>query len=124
MDATELRIGNLITRQDIGNGYARIETILELRRDSVFTSGPINVTCNYDDISPIPLTYDWLIKFGFTNDENYFNIGNLHYNLETKKIYIGNDHVSSGHDDTELIYVHQLQNIYFTIKREELIFKY
>ncbi|MDV3774033.1 hypothetical protein CMU14_13200 [Elizabethkingia anophelis] len=132
MNAKELRIGNLLE----SNGRICVVTNIDSTIDFKLSSEGV-FFCEFleepkyylgrsdiENYEPILLTDEWLIKFGFTNDEDYFNIGNIHYNLKTKKIYIGNDHVSSGHDDTELSYIHQLQNIYFAIKRKELIFKY
>lgn len=63
---------------------------------------------NYE---PIPLTKEWLVKFGFKDGKRgWFKTGarNSKFNL-----------YMYGRCD----YVHQLQNLYFAITREELTIK-
>lgn len=71
---------------------------------------------------PIILTEEWLIKFGFSKDGEYYSKGYFHYH-ECGNIFIGNDHVSGGNVDANIKYVHQLQNLYFALKGIELQLK-
>lgn len=122
MNAKDFRIGNLITRQDLGTGEPRIETILELRKDKVFTSGPVTVICNYEDINPIPLTDEWLINLGYDADCD-ISENPMHFRKDGHLIW---KPAGIFYDDLyriELKYVHQLQNLYFAIKQQELICK-
>jgi hypothetical protein len=52
MESKELRIGNYISRPDLGCHTYRIEQILELGL-KVKTTGPIKVICDYKDLIPI-----------------------------------------------------------------------
>ena len=123
MKASELRIGNIVGRRDIGNGELRTETIIELLEGKATTSGPIKVICPYDDLLPIPLTEEWLLRFGATKSyENWqytIPIGgislhlrrNMQWYSELGGIYLG----------SKIQYVHQLQNLYYVLASEELM---
>ena len=63
---------------------------------------------------PIPLTEEWLLKFGFENEkENHFNIGWF-------SIWKCNDMFLCDKNGVILKTVHQLQNLYFSIYQTEL----
>lgn len=74
----------------------------------------------------IPITEEWLLKFGFEKDEDYFSKESYHLRIfeasPNRKAYFysGNDHVSGGNLDAVIMFVHQLQNIYFALTGEEL----
>lgn len=141
MEANEWRIGNLISRQDLGTREPRIETILELRKDKVHTSGPLIVICDYDDIAPIPLNEEWVLKFGFessvgfedqTYDPNDEYANQFEYTLDS-----GISHrefvcrpskgwiikLGDYDDELEVKYVHEFQNLFFALKGKELTLK-
>jgi hypothetical protein len=136
MKATELRIGNLV----YGN-MNEICIVTEL--GNVLNPNLVS----YREVSnikawgqnrqkPIPLTEEWLLKFGFST-------------TDYKKGYIGINHKAGGiitdfvltyplvngvfqkyfiweHSKfkyQELKYVHQLQNLYFALTGEELTIK-
>ena len=137
MEAKELRIGNYV--------YSNKFVI-----KSYGVDGFINILKNIDNFTPIPLTEEWLLKFGFEN----WGLGTL-YNNEyecyvryvlhndldgtsnfevhyIKSTYGGEEHlqyvISCDEDDrlnwgTDLENVHQLQNLYFALTNEELIIK-
>ena len=74
---------------------------------------------NYPDslklnFKPIPLTEDWLLKFGFKIEKQY----------QCDFASIGVFTISFGdnffYDYTNLKYVHQLQNLYYAITQREL----
>ncbi|WP_407533785.1 hypothetical protein [Elizabethkingia miricola] len=135
MHAKDLRIGNLITRHDLGTGEPRIEIIIELRKDKALTSGPVTVICDYEDLNPIILTNEWLLKFGLQRDFLHLQ------NLQNKVLRLDCNSVDdlalwiSEYEDTpeetdanfnlkNIKYVHQLQNLFFALTGKELIFKY
>lgn len=103
MKATELRIGNWV--YDEGDITTPIETCY--------------ITLNNTEwLNPIPLTEEWLERFGLSKWKN-------------KKIwsksciliyYSAKDGFSYGkaHARTKIKYVHQLQNLYFALTSEEL----
>lgn len=119
MRATELRIGNYLLDEE--GDQIQIEEV------SPFLHG-----CKYrwdwcKTFKPIPLTEEWLKKFGFslfgeaatdskspedwywvTGKCNFPSIGNLSW-----VAYLGNINVRCK-------YVHQLQNLYFALTGEEL----
>lgn len=113
MEAKHLRIGNYISRLDLGNNEPRIERVIELHSDKVCTSGPIKVLCKYDEIRPIKLTEEWLFKFGFIFDVNgrYSKDGFSLGQIGTFFMF-GKRHIQ---------YVHTLQNLFFSLKDTELI---
>jgi hypothetical protein len=117
MKASELRIGNLITDIDGDVFNIKQENLCD------FANGFINV-------EPIPLTEEWLLKFGFTRHHaDYSNgviyIKNVPDNNEFEWGAYPNE-LGSGiqiKNRKLLKYVHQLQNLYFALTGEELTIK-
>ena len=111
MKAAELRIGNWI--QSSSNKEYQINlSWYECCKDS--TEGrDIQL-----DTFPIPLTEEWLIKFGFDGqDYNLFTIElsrNQFMMLKDEWLNVISNNCK---------YVHQLQNLYFAITGEELTIK-
>jgi hypothetical protein len=112
--ANELRLGNLL---QIDHLQGAILTLKE--RTCEIISGNVVINCEYDDIVPIPLTEEWLLNFGFgiKEDGNFWNeylcIHNydneLYLNFNKRKIWIN--------------YVHELQNLNFSLTGTELTTK-
>lgn len=118
MDAKELRIGNyvitdalLIPRPLIGKDKAQPMSAWGLW---LYSAGEF-------EIQPIPLTEEWLIRFGFVLYKR-----TLKYN-----IYIKNGDISIKIKSLissfriygfgiEIQYVHQLQNLFFALTGKEL----
>jgi len=79
----------------------------------------LECTLFLENIEPIPLTEEWLLKFGFEIKQGRF--GNEYWgkiNLYTssdKKIVFCFDGYLKG-----IKYVHQLQNLYFALTGNEL----
>ncbi len=129
MKATELRIRNLI--KDDGGIY-------EVERISFDHLIPDQYLINGYDIdvySGITITEDWLKQFGFIVKQNeplHRNLKYCDFSHRTKKfrIYLSDFkkhnsiHLSAGDgwfpELVEFEYVHQLQNIYFSLTGEEL----
>ena len=122
MYTDNFRIGNFILDRNkevkiigiLGGGFYIENTDLNLQ----FNAG--------DRFSPIPLTGEWLLKFGF-----------IHYEEDRPGIYLSPDYVPfrmfkngkiqvfgltfNEHKRAyQLRYVHQLQNLYFAVLNEEL----
>ena len=113
MEASELRIGNLINVERFG---INVPVIIE--RGSEIDN------CEIDKYKPIPLTEEWLLNFGFDNKEGtryYHNNFNRLYCDVSNRImkYFGN--ANGLLKETE--YVHQIQNLYFALTGEELTLK-
>jgi len=107
MKASELRLGNCVF--DAFGDIFQIDFI---------------GICNVDKLKlqPIPLTEEWLLKFGFEKIENNWKVLDLYFGiiswerlagtmfcLEKESIFL--PHIK---------YVHQLQNLYFALTGEEL----
>ena len=117
MKANELRIGNYISRPDLGTGNQITEQILELLSKRAVTTGPCRVIVLYEDLKPIPLTEEWLLKMG------YDLITESHYALSGHLIWKCNDLFMCDKNGIILKHVHQLQNLYFALTGEELEIK-
>jgi hypothetical protein len=127
MKASELRIGNLIKgvyyKHDDEDEETELETICKVVTLDVSGSGdyPIYVYSDEDiehfsDFEPIPLTEEWLVKFGF-------DITSLHYFKKNGIIIQSEDDYFEcllGIVVVKLKYVHKLQNLYFALTGEEL----
>lgn len=125
MEAKELRIGNYYFYKD--NLYP---DIFELEDFVDLDSGNVEIY----DWKPIPLTEEWLVKFGL-NKKNYkywtgyfFKHLNTTNNLSVdvaikSKRFSLCKYYEKKHSDIillDLLYVHQLQNLYFCLTGEEL----
>ena len=116
MKASELRIGNYY---NYNNSTIKLDGSLlatYLQNDAEFR------------FIPIPLTKEWLLKFGFESREestnfNYFGFGEnpvthdwmlclKHFKDENRFFFLNGFHT--------IKYVHQLQNLYFALTNEEL----
>ena len=128
--ANELRIGNWITDNEAG-GYFQIEEIYKNQYGVYYASyrkGSIRIV--RDEIEPITLTEERLVKFGFekikkesysTGKNVYFNVyklGSLTYNTSQNIWWFGYLKLENPPK-----YVHQLQNLYFALRGEELEIK-
>ena len=115
MEAKELRIGNNLYNDGV---------VVTIDARSIFDIWDDKGLKNY---KPIPLTEEWLLKFGFEKKQGglesvYFILAGkclLEYNLTHKFA----DIVRKVNLDLfiELEYVHSLQNLYFALTGEELI---
>lgn len=94
--AKELRIGNLVL--DSTGNIHKIERLDE--------------KWDFSDRKPIPLTEEWLLRFGFGQMRNKFY--KKHVTLTKSEGF----YVAFVQD--ELKSVHQLQNLYFALTGEEL----
>lgn len=128
MKANELRIG---CNYQLENGVlrGRIVTIKnKLDLDVAFDLLESNL------IKPIPLTEEWLVRFGFEKDfDGSFMLGIISIFKDKRlkqNVYIYTESTSKYSDgqwvvilDLKLQYVHQLQNLYFALTGEELTIK-
>lgn len=122
IQANELRIGNLISfKESIDDIICIIATTNNVRLNK---KRGIPVSINY--LRPIPLTEEWLVKFGFKNksktlfEKNFYEkrIFSIVQHGFTKKFCF-----PAQNGVTEIKYVHQLQNLYFALTGKELEIK-
>ena len=138
MEAKELRIGNYI--ETIGGIN---EIVVDVLCDCVNTDHHENIL--YDWAKPIPLTEEWLLKFGFVveDDDFYFIVfDNKTENNGTEgNSFIDKIIIDKGSKRSEsylvwlsnsisglmvcyrLKHVHQLQNLYHALTGKELTTK-
>lgn len=137
MKATELRIGNLVRSQ---NTPIPCRVVTLHKHVAVVIQNTINSfeeTCNYVDVSAIPLTEEWLFKFGFKDVSEHKN----HETIKSLKLIASNDSLiivqfrpeeeallwlsitdcdHEGSVLTSIDKVHQFQNLYFALTGKEL----
>ena len=105
MKANELRLGNLV--------------LFENR--AVIVSAINSEDGNELDMySAIPLTEEWLLKFGFVKSDNY---GNDEYRINGYSYFRGSFYISDCDEcgeSVEIDFVHELQNLYFALTKKEL----
>jgi hypothetical protein len=114
MKATELRIGNLVRN----NLNGEILKPCDVLCDGINTDNIEGL--NYGFIEPIPLTEEWLLKFGFKWKNFAFRDGTFTVRYQ-KEFYVYLSVEGVRPIQIKLDYVHQLQNLYFTLTGEELI---
>ena len=133
MNAEELRIGNLVTDQF----YESFKTTIDV--DSIDDKGINLQICDdgnypecaqrwiepeyeFEELQPILLTEEWLVKFGLTKLTKYnFLLGC--YELLLNPITNEWNLCLKGGIVARLKYVHQLQNLYFCLCNKELTIK-
>lgn len=116
MKASELRIGNFV---EFDGEESKIESIsLGVKSGHVVYLECYGDLILFDHLEPIPLTEEWLVKFGFEEKDGYFtkNKDDI-YNNYTDNSF---DYVINGIVIIEIKHVHQLQNLYFALTGEEL----
>ena len=119
MEAKDLRIGSWVNykTENIAQEICSIQSDNTIRlKDSKGT----NHGCyRMSYIDPIPLTDEWLIKLGF--DDN-FHKGKFWVCLDDNGYFYTN-HNLNDEGFTEVLHIHQLQNLYFALTGEELEIK-
>jgi hypothetical protein len=108
MNASELRIGNWANIIGID---CQVESI-----DPPY----VNKT---EDFKPIPLSEEWLLKSGFVKGSHFDGV--IYKTEQLTVIYTDSNFykLDQEHYHTEgipLKYLHQLQNLYFTLSGEEI----
>ena len=112
MKANELRIGNYVIEDYMSyNGIKQKEVEVSFKN-----------LVSHDSLKPIPLTEEWLVKFGFdvenkkgnNNDFNVYRKGEFTFNTNHGWWF--------SHNILKLQpqFVHQLQNLYFALIGTEL----
>jgi len=142
MKASELRLGNYVNVPNSKQCPFRIdafehcsEKFIKVAKEVKLNGFEVHPLTWYGgDLKPIPLTEEWLLKFGFKHQNKY----DLESNLYSKKlkseyyftIYSKTEtldfktfHPINFVFDIKIDFVHQLQNLYFALTGEELTLK-
>lgn len=120
MEANELRIGNLLSYEE------STEIVIGIN-NSPWMDGKKHdwiETENFEGelltlFEPIPLTEDWLIRFGFKHVDSKLQPS---YQMDLVWIWPTNGKLLDN-NDREVKSVHQLQNLYFALTGTELTLK-
>jgi hypothetical protein len=121
VQAQELRIGNYVM---FGKSRGTVFNFIYERPGWYVING-----CPQSDISPIPLTPELLEKCGFekgansiyiTEDEKWFIYFN-EYRIWLQTERQGDSEYICERMEIKIQYLHQLQNLYFSLVGEELI---
>jgi hypothetical protein len=139
MKANELRIGNLV---DLGNRIAKVIEINHLTCVVVDLEETQDTIEDYERSKSIPLTEKWLLKFGFRKNKDkrwmrgksryaifyfeYYATGedNCMWRIEYHDTDYGrNEYKDCNQWGDRIKYVHQLQNLYWSLTGEELTIK-
>jgi hypothetical protein len=119
MKTNELRIGNWYNEFGIPK---QITPDIIYAMYKIEKSGKVAI-----DVSPIPLTEEWLVKFGFENSKAksakkwiFYASFNHHYNSGLMKVHLTGGSVIISGKRIFCKHVHQLQNLYFALTGEEL----
>jgi hypothetical protein len=137
MNSNELRLGNYINWIRIDGNPIEVVSIYNIMRSTVrcctTTIEELNeIQLYYSEIKPIPLTEQWLIKFGFENRDTrkwlYYKDCGTEYLVEYYKAdnTFSFDMLVDGEFRTiiyDLEFVHILQNVWFALTGEELELK-
>ena len=134
MKASELRIGNLIF--DYAGRQITIKKIDFPSEILIYFIGceENHSEYNLNDIKPIRLTEEWLMKFGFKKkkypnprvwsymyDFGFLSLRYHYFGLKNNRNYLIS--ATECRWDNDIKYVHQLQNLYFALTGEELTIK-
>jgi hypothetical protein len=107
MEATELRIGNLVSL----NGKEFKVTLQSLYEGANL------------DFKPLKLTEEWLLNFGYSNENRPNHFQKDEYTMNTHIFWDCNGMFIDDKNGVYVKYVHQLQNLYFALQQKELTTK-
>lgn len=112
MEARELRIGNYYFYQSFGN-VIKLDSEMLI---SLLGDGLLDV----HKIQPIPLTEDWLKRFGFEylDFRDKYQIDSFELQLQNNEV--GEWYVMDYDIFPTIKYVHQLQNLFYALTGKEL----
>jgi hypothetical protein len=116
IEAKDLRIGNLVKESKFSSRGRALQEYFQ-----------VDITdFKYSQfLEPIPLTEEWLKKFGFENHSPYFVHPEFDYQVRMQS----NGDIIAFHEQLsefygfEIKYVHILQNFFHSVKGEELKLK-
>lgn len=133
--SSELRIGNILGRTYYNphpeNPSWEIEPcfVAGIQKNHLQISGSLNekrlLKTGYEGIKPIPITKEWMVKFGMLDIQWCYMFGEYSpYGLIDLELGgYGFVLLKDGFYLHKIEYVHQLQNLYFALKGTELEIK-
>ena len=109
MKANELRIGNWVE-------YKGSKSTLQIEHSEI-----TEIYFGATNYIPIPLTEEWLLNFGFKFEKEGYK--KFRFRVVEPVNYVGYLFCEGSRILREIRYVHQLQNLYFSLTGEELKIK-
>jgi hypothetical protein len=123
MKASELRVGSLVEYKGVVYPIYGLSEEAPFLDTIEFGSGVLE----WKDINPVPITEDWLLRFGFNYDANDdWYVLDCGTGVSFSHIIDGLTHYFSSLEMVwadvlqEIKYVHQFQNLHFALTGEEL----
>ena len=133
MKAQELRIGNLlnhfwIDKDGTPHNVIRITGIMKQFIILDDNRLPEYLNLHENECEPIPLTEEWLVKFGFEKSKQpngtiFYGQRSVFFRITKHPNRDDIFHLFGYEFTVVLEYVHQLQNLYFALTGEELTIK-
>jgi hypothetical protein len=131
MDAKELRIGNWVHHND---NWSYKQPDIDFKEfdwqwDDRDWYALGECTLDMDDVYPIPLTEEWLLKFGFEKRDGKYYLSRYLIKEGISQFFDNGMSFRITTSNTESTHaasiksVHQLQNLYFALTNTELTIK-
>ena len=124
MKASKLRVGNLVS-EPYSNGVFKVVNINSEGFDYVDMHNVLFTALGRHEITsilPIPLTEEWLLRFGFEAKGKARIYKFIFVWLENEEfVFALSEPIKNKTHLTKLQHVHQLQNLYFALTGEELV---
>jgi hypothetical protein len=115
----ELRIGNLL--KPLFNNDVEYCKVKGIDEEYIYSNAISFDYTGFDEFKPIPLTEEWLIKFGFKKySKNFIKYGDIEFYIWTTN----NDYQIKALDKLiKIETVHELQNLYYLLTKTELFYE-
>lgn len=116
MEIQELRLGNYYRLQ------RNNEAIEDMKIDiwTLFDFNKADYIGHMSHCFPITLTEEWLEKFGFTKEQDWYTFGNVSIDFEEKRCVQEVGKTGMYNQLPYPQYVHKLQNLYYALTNKEL----
>ena len=121
MKANELRIGNLV-KNKIDGSVNPVNFLAPTDMGMVLTTSYFP-HFTIEQAEPIPLTEEWLVRFGFEYTEIHEGFNQYRKDLLNLSITPNGFEIFLTFKWINIKHVHQLQNLYFALTGEELTIK-
>jgi hypothetical protein len=123
IEEKELRIGNFVALSETDMLF-KVESISSTGLD--VSNDDEETWIEIESFEPVPLTEEWLLRFGFEKKRQSGRIYDYCY-IKNGLYYAPMDfhrwvYKNKSLEDVEIKYLHQLQNLHFALTGKELIY--
>lgn len=126
IDAKELMIGSYVKDGSrIGKVTMISKSRIKVKLEHSLVVIDTQLDCKMLDVQPIPITEDWLLRFGFEkeSDLSFSIINKLQIDLISNKFSFYMKWGNIMRQISTIKHIHQLQNLYFALTGEELSYR-